>query len=272
MPNYKRANRKPRAKKHLGQNFLINKHIIDRIITSCELKPSETILEIGPGLGALTKELSLRAQKVIAVEKDRGLSQRLKEQFIGKNVETIEEDILKFSFSRLPPQTRIIANLPYYITTPIIEKIISERDNIRDCFLTVQLEVGERITAPPGSKEYGSLTLFVNYFTSPKMLFKITNTAFSPVPKVQSCFIYLDMKKSKEGMVEDEDFLFKIIHSAFQQRRKTILNSLSSLIEKKDLQKILSTAGIRENLRAENLSMEDFINLYGQIKMKIPCG
>ncbi len=177
------------------------------------------------------------------------------------NVEIINEDILKFNFTTLPVGIKVIGNLPYYITTPIIEEIVKHSKVIKECFFMVQFEFAERVVAMPGGKEYGSLTLFLQYYCNPKILAKVKNTAFSPKPKVDSCFLKLEIPAEPKYQVKDEKLLFRIIHSAFQQRRKTIMNSMSSVIKKEVLRDILSKLSLSENLRAENLSIEDYIRI-----------
>ena len=248
-------------KKRLGQNFLINPHIKQKIISSCQLQPSDCVLEIGPGQGALTMAIAPYVQKVIAIEKDHELAFGLKEHFKNSNVTVIHGDILKFPFSSLPEKLKIIGNLPYNIATPIIEKVFTHHKQFSSFYMTVQLEYGRRLSAKPNSKDYGSLSCFVQYYAEVKMLFRIKNTAFYPRPKVQSCFIQLDMRKEPKFQIHSEDLFFKILRHAFGQRRKTIQNSLSQVFKKNQLLSVLESLNIDPKLRAENLKLEDYVRI-----------
>ncbi len=255
-----------RPNKSLGQVFLKNKNIIDRIISACQLKPENTVFEIGPGPGTLTRHFLPFVKEVIAVEKDKTLCHTLGDEFKGKNVKIICSDILKFPFETLPTNLICIGNLPYYISSPIIQKLIENRNHFQKIFITVQLEFANRMTAKIGTKDYSSLTCFVQYYTRCQMLFKISRNAFAPVPKVNSSFMQLNMVPSGSLPVVDELRLFKIIHLAFQQRRKTIANALATTIGKERLIQILDLLKIKPNLRAENLRLEDFISICNCLK------
>jgi 16S rRNA (adenine1518-N6/adenine1519-N6)-dimethyltransferase len=248
-------------KKSLGQNFLVNANVAQRIIASCHLKPTEVVLEIGPGKGALTRELSRRCKTIIAVEKDRALAEQLTEEFKGSNVHMINNDILQYPFNKLPDKTKIIGNLPYNIATPIIEKIITHRTKFQEAYITVQLEYGQRIVAKPSTKSYGSFSCFVQYYMNPEILFKIKNSAFQPIPKVRSCFLRLNILDKPNQIADNDDLLFSIIRNCFGQRRKTILNSLGGAIQKEKITNLLKGLGIDPKLRAENLSLSDYIRI-----------
>ncbi|MCK5081858.1 MAG: ribosomal RNA small subunit methyltransferase A [Candidatus Omnitrophica bacterium] len=248
-------------KKSLGQNFLINPNVIKRIIASCDLKPTDTILEIGPGKGALTHALSEQAQKVIAIEKDDHLAAQLTQTFKDTNVDVIPADILKYPFDKLPSNVKIIGNLPYNIATPIIEKAINYRKKFYAFYMTVQLEYGQRITAGPDSKSYGSLSCFVQYYADTKILFKIKNSSFQPIPKVQSCFLQLNLLEKPKHKAQDEKCLFKIIRACFGQRRKTIANTLSTIVHKEKTVELLKTLDINPKLRAENISLKKYVQI-----------
>ena len=248
------------AHKSLGQHFLTDHNIIQKIIGACRISKSDTVLEIGPGLGALTFALCAQANQVIAVEKDKRLCGKLKESPLS-NLEIMNQDILKFEFEALREKVKAVGNLPYNISSPIIEKLISNRDKLTSIFLTVQLEFGQRIIAEPGSEDYSALSCFVQYYTVPKILFKIKGTCFRPIPKVDSCFMQIELRTSLPAKAKNEELLFKIIHAAFGQRRKMILNSLSSLIEKEKLQTLLASLKINPQLRAENLGLSDFVRI-----------
>lgn len=249
-----------RPKKYLGQNFLIDTRIRQRIVNSCDLQEHDTVLEIGPGLGSLTELLLPKVQTVYAVEKDPKLVAELKEKFSShKNLTLLCDDFLRFPLSQLPPRTKVVGNLPYNISTPIIEKFLTEPHACPELYFTVQWEFGRRLAAQPGSKDYGALSCFVQYFSDVEILFEISPKCFRPVPKVTSCFIKIAFRPPCEPVTETEK-LFHLIRTAFQQRRKKITNSLSSILGK-DIMTILKKAGIDGNLRAENLSLRDYIRI-----------
>ena len=251
----------PFPKKSLGQNFLISPSTVNHIVNACSLKPGDTVLEIGPGRGALTGALSEKVHTVIAVEKDHRLVEHLRGELQGSNIQIVHDDILDFPLSTLPRNTKIIGNLPYNIATLIIQAVIQERARFSDFFATVQWEYGQRLTARPGTKTYGSLSCFVQYYADPKILFKIKNTAFWPSPKVQSCFCHLKFPEKPHWQARNEGLLFKTIHAGFGQRRKTIGNALSVLYGKERAARLLEKAKINHRLRAENISLEEFIRL-----------
>jgi len=253
-------------KKHLGQNFLIDERIKEKIVSSCNLTPEDIILEIGPGQGALTRLLAKEARRVIAVEMDHVLANQLKEDFQGSNVSIIHFDILKYSFESLPQKIKVIGNLPYNISTPIITKILNNSEKFSVGYFTLQKEYGERMAANVNTKTYGALSCFVQYFADIKLLFKIMNTAFRPVPKVQSCFLELKIKERRDLEEKKEKFLFKLIEQAFKHRRKTIYNSLSSIIPKETIPQLLEPLELNIKARAENLSLRDYINIANAIK------
>ena len=248
-------------KKHLGQNFLIDHNVRQRIIEACALKKTDTILEIGPGKGTLTELIAPQVQRVIAVETDEGLSQGLREKFARTNVTIVHQDILDYPFDELKGTAKAVGNLPYNIATAIIEKFLLHRHLFSTFYLMIQWEVGLRLTAKPDTKDYGSLSCFVQYYVQPKILFKIKNTAFKPVPKVQSCFMELKMLSQPLLQAVDEALLFKITRLAFQQRRKTLPNTLSSLMDKNQLSEVMERLKISPKARAEDLSLRDFILL-----------
>ncbi|HBR15493.1 MAG TPA: ribosomal RNA small subunit methyltransferase A [Candidatus Omnitrophica bacterium] len=248
-------------KKSLGQNFLINPHIRDKMIAACHLKKEDMILEIGPGRGVLTEPLAQRVKSVLAVETDKRLVDQLQDQFKNSPVEIVHADILSFPFETLPAPIKIIGNLPYNIATPIIEKVIRHREKIDSFYLTVQLEHGLRMLAAPHSKDYGSLSCFVQYYAKVKKIFNIKNTAFAPPPKVQSCFLEILFYKDPPFQADNDVLLFKIIRQAFGHRRKTILNSLSGMRDKESLHEVFTSLNINPTLRAENLSLRDYVRI-----------
>ena len=251
-----------RPNKRLGQSFLIDKNIRDKIIDASGIKKEDIVLEIGSGLGALTEGLCKRAKKVKAVEKDRRLYDYLLENCKRSNLELICSDILKYDFSPFS-KLKIVGNLPYSISSPILIHLLNNRVFIDTIFITVQKEVAERIIAKEGSKIYGAISCFVRFYTVPKVLFTIKKNAFYPVPKVDSCFLRLDIDR-QSCCLTDEEKLFKIIRASFGKRRKMILNSLYSsglFKSKEELLKELAAAGILPNTRPEAISLEKFIML-----------
>jgi len=248
-------------KKYLGQHFLIDPNIKRKIIEACAFQPHETILEIGPGFGILTEAIAPHVKSIIAIETDKRLCEELKKKFTQSNVTILPADFLKYPLVSLPRHLKVIGNLPYYISTPIVERVIMNRDYFDSLYATLQYEFGQRLTAKTGSKEYGALSCFVQYHMDVTMLFKIKNTAFRPIPKVDSCFLKLARKAGGSPKANDEKLLFTIIHYAFQQRRKTIVNALSKLKTPHHLKRIFTTAGIPEKARAENLTLEDYVRV-----------
>jgi 16S rRNA (adenine1518-N6/adenine1519-N6)-dimethyltransferase len=250
-------------KKHLGQNFLHDIRIQQKIVQACDLKPEDVVVEIGPGQGVLTRLIAPHVKRLICVEMDRDLIEPLR--MSSTSIEIIHADFLKWGMGHLPDGVKIIGNIPYYISTPIIEKLIADRTRISAIFLTVQLEFGQRLSAKAGGKNYGSLSCFAQYYADIKMLFKIKNTCFKPVPKVDSCFLRMMIRPQPQGAGTHEDFLFKLIQTAFQQRRKNIINSLKGLVGKEKLEEALIKLNINLNARAENLTLSNYINLCNRL-------
>ncbi len=258
-----------RFSKSLGQNFLTDGNIVRNICQAGEVTKEDCILEIGPGLGTLTEELALNAKKVVAVELDESLLPVLEETLKRyNNIEVVHGDILKVDVNRLIDEKlgggpiKVIANLPYYVTTPIIAKLIEEDLNIETITVMVQKEVAERIVASPGNKQYGSLSVFINFYTSPEIVMEVPRTVFMPQPNVNSAVVKLKLKKELPEV--DKKLFFKVVRSAFGKRRKTILNSLSSGeldLEKEDIKKVLERANISSKKRAEDLKIEDFVKI-----------
>ncbi len=253
------------AKKHLGQNFLVDPRVREKIISACDLRPEDIVLEIGPGKGLLTKAIAALVKEVIAVEKDYALIGELKQIFKDTNVRIVEQDILKYPFASLPQGIKIIGNLPYNIATAIIEKVILECPQLNSFYMMVQREHAQRLMAKPHTKEYGSFTCFVRYYAQVEKMFDVKNTAFRPIPKVRSSFIHLNFHTPPKYKTKNEKFLFKMIRQAFLYRRKTLPNTLTHLIEKEYLVSILEKIGIDPRSRPENLSLEDFIKLSEKI-------
>jgi len=265
----RRPSTKPfvRARKSLGQNFLVDKNAVSRIIDACGLTKEDVVLEIGPGTGLLTREIAPRVKQLTAVETDPRFCEALGEEFKGSHVRVVHADFLKVNLADVASggDIKVIGNLPYYITTPIITTILESRERFRELYMTVQLEFAERIAAKPGGKEYGAFTCFVQYYAEPTLLFKIKSSSFKPKPSVDSCFLKLVLRPRPLFEVRDENFLFKIIRTSFQQRRKTLLNALSGIYTKEDLSKAFAKAGINPQQRAESLALADFIRLTEQL-------
>ncbi len=252
-------------KKKYGQNFLTDQNsVLEKIMEVANIKPHEEILEIGPGEGALTELLLKKAKKVICVEIDTDLEKILRKKFSGnEKFNLVMNDILEVNLDEiLAPHTRVVANIPYYITSPIINKLIENRDKIDEAYLMVQKEVGERVCATSG-KERSVLTLAVEYYGTGEYLFTIPKEFFNPIPKIDSGFISIKFYDDKryEKLIP-EDIFFKYVKAAFSNKRKNIVNNLSTLGLSKDvIKEKLETLNISVNERAENLTIEQFINL-----------
>lgn len=248
-----------KAKKSLGQNFLFDPLLLSRIIDAAGVTRDDAVVEIGPGPGKMTELLAQRAKSVLAIELDTELYERLKTELSGYfNLEIINKDVLEYPFTQHEP-FKVVANIPYYITTPIIFHLLESRSKLQSMTLTIQKEVAERIVALPGGKDYGVLSLSVQYHAEPKMQFIIPKEAFRPMPKVDSAVIRMDIREKPPVDVHDEKMLFKVIKAAFSQRRKTLSNSLKPLIP--DCRELLIKADIDPIRRAETLSIQDFARL-----------
>lgn len=256
---------KLKANKSLGQNFLINQQIIDDIVKVANVNEDDLIIEIGPGLGSLTSKLADNAKKVVAIELDQNMIEILKERFsLYKNVEIIHGDIMKVDLKEIigeEKNVKIVANLPYYITTPIVMKLLEENLKMKSITVMVQKEVGERFCAIPGGKEYGAITVSINYYSDPKIVLDVPKDNFNPIPEVDSCVVQLKLKKNHIEL-KDKKLFFRLIKIAFSQRRKNIGNSLTGIgMTKQEVKEMLEALSLDINLRAENLS----INQYAQI-------
>ncbi|MDP2920933.1 MAG: 16S rRNA (adenine(1518)-N(6)/adenine(1519)-N(6))-dimethyltransferase RsmA [Candidatus Omnitrophota bacterium] len=257
--------------KRLGQNFLIDQNIKNKIIGSIRVSEEDTVLEIGPGFGALTEDLAKKAKRLVAIEKDRRLYDFLVENLSCSNIKLINGDILQYDLSNFASCRTatcevgqvIVGNLPYSISSPILNHLINNRTCIKSAYVTVQMEFGERVSAFPGTKDYGSLSCYAQFYGVPKILFKIPRGAFYPVPEVDSCFLKIDFGKEIDASI-DQAVLFKIIRSSFEKRRKTILNSLSSsdiFKSKEEALKCLEKSHISPGRRPETVSLTEFITL-----------
>ena len=264
------------ANKNLGQNFLIDESVIMDACDSANINKEDLVIEIGPGLGTLTKYILERAGKVICVELDDRMIDILKERFfLYENFEIINEDILKVDLHKLIKEekngniknVKIVANLPYYITTPIIMKLLEERLDLQSITVMVQKEVAERLIAVPGEKFTGAITYSVYYYADSENVRIVDKSSFIPEPSVESEVINLKIRENPPVNVNNEELFFKLIKIAFMQRRKTLVNSLSNsgFIEKNKIIEILKQLNINENIRAEKLSIQDFANIANKI-------
>lgn len=268
---------KIQANKSLGQNFLVNDNVIDEIIRSSNIDKQDLIIEIGPGLGVLTNRLLQEANNVIAVELDKRMVNILKDRFAQNindkaesKLEIINEDILKINLNQLIAekrenqeikQVKIVANLPYYISTPIIMKLLENRLDIDEIIVMVQKEVAERLTAKTGTRLAGAITYAVEYYSEATSLIKVPKESFVPSPKVESEVIKLKVRKDEKIHVENEKLLFSIISKSFMQRRKTLSNALLNnniMKNKDDVKKMWTELGMDENIRGESLTLEQF--------------
>jgi 16S rRNA (adenine1518-N6/adenine1519-N6)-dimethyltransferase len=245
------------AGRKLGQHFLFNTTILRRIVEAACISPTDLVVEIGPGPGTLTALLSEAAGKVIAIELDADLHGRLKDHLPG-NVELCHGDALRYPYEKLDPFV-VVANIPYYITTPLIFRLMESRENLRSMTLTIQKEVAERIVAGPGTKTYGVLSVAVQIRSTPTMKFIVPRGAFRPIPEVDSAVICIDMTDEPRVALKDEQFFLRVVRAAFSQRRKTLANSLKALFP--DARAHLAAVGIDSNRRAETLSIEEFARL-----------
>lgn len=255
-----------KPKKSLGQNFLIDKNIQRKIIDACKLKASDIVLEIGAGRGELTAFLVDKVNKIYALEIDFSLYQVLRDRFRDyANIDIINRDILKFNlrkeFSKYKNKIKIIGNIPYYITTPILGHLLKFRHKIDTIFITLQKEFAKRMIAKPGTKDYGAFSCFIQYYAQAQIIFFIKKNCFSPRPKVDSCFVQLEIRQKPPVKIKDEKLLFKIIRLAFNKRRKTLRNSLKGVISEQKLETFFHKYGIDKKIRPEDLRLVDFANL-----------
>ncbi|HEO8421926.1 16S rRNA (adenine(1518)-N(6)/adenine(1519)-N(6))-dimethyltransferase RsmA [Niallia sp. FSL W8-0635] len=261
-------------KKSLGQNFLIDTNILRNIVDHAQLTEESGAIEVGPGIGALTEQLAKRSKKVVAYEIDQRLLPILKETLEPyPHAKIIHQDILKANVKEMLDtefqdiqDIMLVANLPYYVTTPIIMKILEEKLPLRGIVVMLQKEVAERISAKPGTKEYGSLSIAIQYYTKPEVVMIVPKTVFVPQPNVDSAVIRLTIRETPSVSVKNEEFFFKVTRASFAQRRKTILNNLSSQLEggkekKAEIIEALEQANIEPSRRGESLSIEEFAKL-----------
>ncbi len=258
--------------KSLGQNFIIDDRICPSMASYISDKQDGPygVIEIGAGIGVLTKELLERADKVVSVELDSRLFPLLNETLAGyDNLTLINKDILKTDINEIIDEyfdgmdVYLCANLPYYITSPVIMKVLESDSRIKELVVMVQKEAGDRLTAEVGSRESGAVTVAVNYYAKARKLFDVDKSSFMPSPKVDSCVISLDLTKKKDYDIYDTDLFFKMVKAAFGQRRKTILNSLSSGLglDKETIGRAVEKTGKEKSVRAETLNMDELVDL-----------
>ena len=260
--------------KSLGQNFLIDDNVIDRILEGARLSETDRIIEVGPGIGTLTREMGKVAENVVAIEIDKTLIPILKETLADlDNVEVVNEDILKVDVQGLINEklnggpVKLVANLPYYITTPIVMKFLEEDIPVTDIVVMVQKEVADRMNAKPSTKDYGALSVAVQYYCDTEIVAKSPRHMFVPQPNVDSIVIGLHVRDEKKYVVDNEEIFFKTVKASFGQRRKTLLNSLGGLgfLSKDQIREALQAANIDEKRRGETLSIDEFANLSNEI-------
>lgn len=261
--------------KKFGQNFLIDTHVLEKIMDAAEVTKDDLVIEIGPGIGTMTQYLCERAREVIAVEIDKNLIPILSDTLSAyDNVTVINEDVLKLDIKALANErnggkpVKVVANLPYYITTPIIMGLFESGVPLKSITIMVQKEVADRMKTGPGSKEYGALSLAVQYYSDPKIMMEVPPNCFIPRPNVGSAVIRLDKCEQPKVNVADEALLFKIIRASFNQRRKTLVNGLSNggiPVSKEVLKDILIRLFDNENIRGEALNLQQFAALADEI-------
>lgn len=266
--------------KKFGQNFLIDTHVLDKIIDASGVTEDDFVLEIGPGIGTMTQYLCERAREVVAVEIDKNLIPILSDTLKNySNVTVINEDILKLDICKLAEEKnqgkpiKVVANLPYYITTPIIMGLFESHVPIDSITIMVQKEVAERMQEKPGSKEYGALSLAVQYYAKPEIVANVPPNCFMPRPNVGSAVIRLTRHEKPPVEVEDEKLMFRIIRASFNQRRKTLVNGLNNSPEihlpKEVIQESIVSLGVPENIRGEALSLEQFAELSNEMGQRM---
>ena len=259
------------ANKKLGQNFLIDEKIIEEIIKAANISKKDLIIEIGPGIGSLTKSIIPNAGKTICIELDKKMANIISNRFKNE-VEIINEDILKVDLKKIAEQNKdknikVVANLPYYITTPIIMKLLESNLGLESITVMVQKEVAERLIAKPGDSLSGAITYTVYYYAIGTKIIDVPNNSFIPKPEVTSQVIKLTLRKEPITYIKNKEKFFEIIKLAFMQRRKTLVNSLanSKIATKQKIEQILDELNIEKNIRAENLTMEQFAEIAKRI-------
>ncbi len=258
--------------KKFGQNFLIDTHVLDKIIRSAEITKDDMVLEIGPGIGTMTQYLACAAGKVVAVEIDKALIPILEDTLDGyENVRIINDDVLKLDIAKLAEEEnggrsiKVVANLPYYITTPIIMGLFENHVPLKSITVMVQKEVADRMQVGPGTKDYGALSLAVQYYAKPYIVANVPPNCFMPRPKVGSAVIRLERYENPPVEVTDEKLMFRIIRASFNQRRKTLANGLKNSAEldfsKEEIEQAIGALGKGASVRGEALALEEFAAL-----------
>ena len=267
-------------KKSLGQNFLVDVNILDNIIHHAGIDKTTGVIEIGPGIGALTEQLARHAEHVVALEIDKRLVPILEDTLEAyENIDILLEDVLKADLHQIIQQyfpkqqeIHIVANLPYYITTPILMKLLRENLPITSITVMIQKEVAERMAAKPKTKSYGSLTIAMQYYTDAEVVMHVPKTVFIPQPNIESSILKLTKRSKPPVDVKDEDFFFEIVKASFAQRRKTLRNNLNRFLKdsmsKEEIKHILDEIGIDGSRRGETLTIEEFANLANAILEK----
>jgi 16S rRNA (adenine1518-N6/adenine1519-N6)-dimethyltransferase len=256
--------------KSLGQNFLVDDSVPKDIVLGAEVDENDLVIEIGPGVGTLTAQLLNKAKKVVAIELDNDLIPILTEE-IGNNPKftLVHNDALKVNFNEIigeEKSVKLVANLPYYVTTPIIVKLLKEKYNFKSLTIMIQKEVAERMDAEPGNKDYGSLSLLVQYYCNTKIIRRVPPQCFIPRPKVDSIVIRLDRLDEPKVKVENEKLFFEIIRSSFNMRRKTLWNGVKNIgLPKENLELAFEEAGVDPKRRGETLTIEEFALLSDKI-------
>ena len=270
-----------KANKSLGQNFLINSEVVESIVNSSEISEEDMVIEIGPGLGTLTKYLLEKAGKVLCIELDTRMIKILEERFsIYENFEVINQDVLKVNLNEIIKENKkdgkiknvkVVANLPYYITTPIIMKLLEDKLDIKSITVMIQKEVADRLIEVPGGKDTGAITYSVYYYCESEKIMEVPNSSFIPEPEVTSEVIKMNLREEPAVKIENPKVKFMIIKRAFMQRRKTLKNALTNtkvFLSKNEGLEILKKLNLDENVRAENLTIEDFANIAKSILEK----
>lgn len=267
------------ANKNLGQNFLIDEQVVEGIVQSAQIQEQDIVIEIGPGLGTLTQKLLEKAKKVIAIELDSKMITILTERFaLYNNFELLKNDVLKVDLKELiqkqnvkPENVKIVANLPYYITTPIIMKLLEDKLPIRSITVMIQKEVADRLTEIPGQKNTGAITYCVYYYCEPKEIMLVPSGSFIPEPQVNSEVINLNIRTKPPVSLKNEKLFFSVIKASFMQRRKTLINGLANngIASKEQVKEILNKMQLPENVRGEDLSIEQFAMLTNYLTVTI---
>lgn len=247
----------PKARKRFGQHFLTDRHYLARVVAEIDPKPGDALVEIGPGPGALTAELAARLPRLDVVEIDRDLVLDLRERFPAESVVVHEGDVLEFDFSALPQPLRVVGNLPYNISTPILFRVAGFAERIRDCVFMLQREVVERMVAAPGTPAYGRLSVMLQVRFSMRLAFRVPPGAFTPPPKVESAVVRMEPLGPGRVRAADEPLFARVVAAAFSQRRKTLRNALRALAA----DSALASAGIDPGRRGETLSVAEFVAL-----------